>query len=80
MTPPPSPLLATSGTEALDLIRGGDPLDAAILDMLMPEMDSLTLAASYTSPTLGFCRILCILLGPFLGHWRNQCAALVARK
>jgi CheY-like chemotaxis protein len=33
-----------SPTEALEWIRRGDPFDAAILDMLMPEMDGLALA------------------------------------
>src|SRR5436190_525461 len=33
-----------SPTEALEWIRRGDPLDVAILDMQMPEMDGLTLA------------------------------------
>ena len=31
--------------EALEWIRRGDPFDVAILDMQMPEMDGLTLAA-----------------------------------
>jgi CheY-like chemotaxis protein len=30
--------------EALELIRGGDPFDVAILDMQMPELDGLALA------------------------------------
>jgi PAS domain S-box-containing protein len=34
-----------SGAEALDLIRRGEPLDAAILDIQMPGMDGLRLAA-----------------------------------
>jgi CheY-like chemotaxis protein/HPt (histidine-containing phosphotransfer) domain-containing protein len=34
-----------SPTQALEWIRRGDPLDVAILDMQMPEMDGLTLAA-----------------------------------
>jgi PAS domain S-box-containing protein len=33
-----------SPAEALEWIRRGDPLDVAILDMQMPEMDGLTLA------------------------------------
>jgi CheY-like chemotaxis protein len=33
-----------SPTQALEWIRRGDPLDVAILDMQMPEMDGLTLA------------------------------------
>ena len=33
-----------SPTEALEWIRRGDPFDAAILDMQMPEMDGLALA------------------------------------
>ena len=34
-----------SPTQALEWIRRGDPLDVAILDMQMPEMDGLTLAS-----------------------------------
>jgi CheY-like chemotaxis protein len=36
---------ATSPTEALSWIERGDPFDGAILDMHMPEMDGLQLAA-----------------------------------
>ncbi len=36
---------ATSGAEALEWIRRGAPFDIAILDMHMPDMDGLTLAA-----------------------------------
>ncbi len=36
---------AASGPEALEWIRQGEPFDIAILDMQMPEMDGLTLAA-----------------------------------
>jgi len=36
---------AESGFEALDWIRQGEPFDLAILDMQMPQMDGLTLAA-----------------------------------
>jgi PAS domain S-box-containing protein len=39
-----SPLIASSGKEALGWIQRGDTFDAAILDMSMPEMDGLTLA------------------------------------
>ena len=39
------PQAAGSGPEALEWIRRGDPFDVAILDMHMPEMDGLTLAA-----------------------------------
>jgi PAS domain S-box-containing protein len=39
------PCEAASGREALARIRDGEPFDAAILDMHMPEMDGLTLAA-----------------------------------
>ena len=34
-----------SGSEALSLLRQGEPFDIAILDMQMPQMDGLTLAA-----------------------------------
>ncbi len=37
-------LKCTSGLEALDCIRRGETLDAAILDIQMPEMDGFTLA------------------------------------
>jgi PAS domain S-box-containing protein len=39
-----SPLIASSGNEALGWIQRGDTFDAAILDMSMPEMDGLALA------------------------------------
>src|SRR5207244_318128 len=35
----------SSGAEALERIRRGDPFDVAILDVHMPEMDGLMLAA-----------------------------------
>ncbi|MBI5302564.1 MAG: PAS domain S-box protein [Chloroflexi bacterium] len=40
-----TPTTAASGAEALALIQRGDRFDIAILDMQMPEMDGLTLAA-----------------------------------
>jgi CheY-like chemotaxis protein len=39
------PCAAASGPEALEWIRRGDPFDVAVLDLQMPEMDGLTLAA-----------------------------------
>ncbi len=39
------PCAAASGPEALEWIRRGDPFDVAVLDMHMPQMDGLTLAA-----------------------------------
>jgi len=39
------PSAAASGVEALDLVRHGHAFDVGILDMHMPEMDGLTLAA-----------------------------------
>ncbi len=39
------PRAASSGTEALELLGKGKRFDIAILDMMMPEMDGLTLAA-----------------------------------
>jgi signal transduction histidine kinase/CheY-like chemotaxis protein len=39
------PQAAASPREALDWLRRGDTFDVAILDMLMPEMDGITLAA-----------------------------------
>jgi len=39
------PQAAGSGPEALEWIRQGDPFDVAILDMHMPEMDGLAVAA-----------------------------------
>ncbi|MFE4107736.1 response regulator [Almyronema epifaneia] len=39
------PVTVRSGKEALDLLKTAEPFDLAILDMQMPEMDGLTLAA-----------------------------------
>jgi CheY-like chemotaxis protein/HPt (histidine-containing phosphotransfer) domain-containing protein len=39
------PRATSSGPEALEWIRRGDPFDVAILDMRMPKMDGLTLAS-----------------------------------
>ena len=39
-----SPLIASSGKDALDWIQRGDSFDVAILDTNTPEMDALTLA------------------------------------
>ena len=43
--------LAESGEEALHYIRAGEALDLAILDMQMPEMDGVTLAKDFGSPS-----------------------------
>jgi len=40
------PRAAGSGKEALAIIDGGEPFDLAILDMQMPEMDGMMLAAA----------------------------------
>ena len=40
-----SPVATGSSTQALEWIRRGDPFDVAVLDMQMPQMDGLTLAA-----------------------------------
>jgi signal transduction histidine kinase/HPt (histidine-containing phosphotransfer) domain-containing protein len=45
---------AASGAEALALIRRGIPFDLAILDMQMPAMDGLQLAAEIRSLACGF--------------------------
>ncbi len=37
---------AAHGAEALEWLRRGDPFDVAILDMQMPDMDGVTLAAA----------------------------------
>jgi len=39
------PIAVPSALEAIDLIRHGDPFDVAVLDMSMPDMDGLDLAA-----------------------------------
>ncbi|HVT04596.1 MAG TPA: response regulator, partial [Thermoanaerobaculia bacterium] len=39
-------VLATSGAEALKIIERGDPIDIALLDMQMPEMSGIELAAA----------------------------------
>lgn len=38
------PRATTNGKEAIDWIKNNDPFDIAILDMLMPEMDGITLS------------------------------------
>ena len=40
------PIEAATPSEALELIRRGDPFDLAILDMQLPEMDGAALAAA----------------------------------
>jgi PAS domain S-box-containing protein len=40
-----APSAAVSAVEALDLVRHGQPFDVAVLDMSMPDMDGLDLAA-----------------------------------
>ena len=40
-----APRAAASGAEALEWLRQGDPFDVAILDMQMPAMDGLDVAA-----------------------------------
>ncbi|MFN0087683.1 MAG: response regulator [Blastocatellia bacterium] len=44
-----TPRLASSPEQAMELIRSGEPFDAALLDMRMPGMDGLTLASHIQS-------------------------------
>ena len=44
-----TPQLAASPEQAMELVRGGEPFDAALLDMRMPGMDGLTLASRIQS-------------------------------
>ena len=62
-----------SSTEALDWIRGGDPLDVAIVDLELPNMDGLTLAAEirkYRDP-----HALPLILLTSLGQHENEIKA-----
>lgn len=56
---------AESGVEALESLRQEERFDIAILDMQMPEMDGLTLAAEIRK--LPFCRMLPLVMLTSLG-------------
>jgi CheY-like chemotaxis protein len=62
-----------SPTEALEWIRRGDPFDAAILDMQMPDMDGLALAREIRSYRDG--RVLPLVMLTSLGRRREDVAA-----
>ena len=59
-----------SPTEALEWIRRGDPFDAAILDMQMPDMDGLALAREIRSYRDG--RVLPLVMLTSLGRRRED--------
>ncbi len=56
---------AKSGAEALQCLHQGEPFDLAILDMQMPEMDGLTLAAEIRK--LPYCRDLLLVMLTSIG-------------
>jgi PAS domain S-box-containing protein len=60
-----------TGREALDLIRGGEQFDAAILDMQMPEMDGLEVAAALRKID-GSCELPLVLLTSMGRHRKNS--------
>ncbi|MCI0486292.1 MAG: response regulator [Blastocatellia bacterium] len=65
---------SASGQEALEWIRRGDPFDLAILDMQMPDMDGLELAAEirkYRDP-----QSLPLLMLTSLGHRESEAQPL----
>jgi signal transduction histidine kinase/DNA-binding response OmpR family regulator/HPt (histidine-containing phosphotransfer) domain-containing protein/PAS domain-containing protein len=57
--------------EALALMRGGQPFDAAILDMQMPDMDGLTLAREIRALPGSISRIPLVMLTS-LGHSEDK--------
>ena len=57
------PQAAATPSEALAWLKEGAPIDLAILDMQMPEMDGITLAAELQRLKLNFPRVMLTSLG-----------------
>jgi CheY-like chemotaxis protein/nitrogen-specific signal transduction histidine kinase/HPt (histidine-containing phosphotransfer) domain-containing protein len=60
---------ASSGPQALDWLRAGDPFDIGILDMQMPDMDGVTLAAEIRK--LRNAQSLPLILLTSMGLWAD---------
>jgi len=58
------PILASSGPEALELLQQKDGVDMAILDLVMPDMDGLTLAQRLRDQGADFPLLALGSLGP----------------